>query len=369
MRVLRQLRHDPRTVVLVLVVPAVLVTLVKYVFEGSPVFDRIGGPLLGIFPLISMFLVTSITMLRERTTGTLERLMTMPLAKLDLLAGYAAAFALVAAAQAVLVSAVAFWALDLHVAGAAWAVFLLAVANAILGTSFGLFVSAFARTEFQAVQFLPAFVFPQLLLCGLLGPRDQMARFLEIVSWAAPLTYAYDALARTTSAVYGARLAVDVAVVLGLSAGALLAGAYDAAPADALALLGLDAAGGELVAELGDALLEAGADLFAEPEDGLVGDPEVHGGAFLPARDDPVLEQDVQVLRDVLLARAARLGELADGRLAVEEPLQEADPHRLGEHPEPARDQLDHRVREWVGECHELKVLHNRSFVEWGIHV
>jgi ABC-2 type transport system permease protein len=225
-RVLRQLRHDPRTVVLVLVVPAVLVTLVKYVFEGSPVFDRIGGPLLGIFPLISMFLVTSITMLRERTTGTLERLMTMPLAKLDLLAGYAAAFALVAAAQGVLVSAVAFWALDLHVAGAAWAVFLLAIANAILGTSFGLFVSAFARTEFQAVQFLPAFVFPQLLLCGLLGPRDQMARFLEIISWAAPLTYAYDALARTVSGVYGARLAVDVAVVLGLSAGALLAGAY-----------------------------------------------------------------------------------------------------------------------------------------------
>src|SRR6266536_1675336 len=117
-RVLRQLRHDPRTIALVLVVPVVLVTLIKYVFRESPVFDRIGGPLLGVFPLISMFLVTSITMLRERTTGTLERLMTMPLAKLDLLAGYAAAFALVAAAQAVLVSTVAFWLLDLHVAGA-----------------------------------------------------------------------------------------------------------------------------------------------------------------------------------------------------------------------------------------------------------
>ncbi len=170
-RVLRQLRHDPRTVALVLVVPVVLVTLIKYVFRGSPVFDRIGGPLLGVFPLISMFLVTSITMLRERTSGTLERLMTMPLAKLDLLAGYAAAFALVAAAQALLVSTVAFWLLDLHVAGAKWGVILLAIANAVLGTSLGLFVSAFARTEFQAVQFLPAFVFPQLLVCGLLTPR------------------------------------------------------------------------------------------------------------------------------------------------------------------------------------------------------
>ncbi len=224
-RVVRQLRHDRRTIALLLLVPAVLVTLLKYVFQGSLVFDRIGGPMLGVFPLITMFLVTSITMLRERTTGTLERLMTMPLAKLDLLAGYAAAFALVAAAQAALVSVVAFWALDLHVAGAKWAVLLLAVGNAVLGSSLGLFVSAFARTEFQAVQFLPAFVFPQLLLCGLLAPRDHMTRALEIASWGLPLTYAYDALDRTTRAVYGARLGADVAVVLGLTAVALVAGA------------------------------------------------------------------------------------------------------------------------------------------------
>ena len=181
-------------------------------------FDRIGGPLLGVFPMITMFLVTSVTMLRERTTGTLERLMTMPLAKLDLLAGYGGAFALVAAAQAALVSAVAFWLLDLHVAGAKWGVFLLAISNAILGTAFGLFFSAFARTEFQAVQFLPAFLFPQLLLCGLLAPRSQMARPLEIVSWALPLTYAYDALDRVTRATYGSWLAADVAIVIVLSA-------------------------------------------------------------------------------------------------------------------------------------------------------
>lgn len=225
LRVLRQLRHDPRTIALVLVVPVVLVTLIKYVFFHSPVFDRIGGPLLGVFPMITMFLVTSITMLRERTTGTLERLMTMPLGRIDLLVGYGAAFALVAAAQAFLTSAVAFWLLDLHVAGAKWGVFLLAIANALLGTALGLFFSAFARTEFQAVQFLPAFIFPQLLLCGLLTPRSNMARPLEIVSWALPLTYAYDALDRVTRGVYGAWVAVDVAVVLGLSVLALVGGA------------------------------------------------------------------------------------------------------------------------------------------------
>jgi len=224
-RVLRQLRHDPRTIVLVLVVPIVLVTLIKYVFHGSPVFDRIGGPLLGVFPMITMFLVTSVTMLRERTTGTLERLMTMPLAKIDLLAGYGAAFALLAAMQAFFVSAVAFWLLDLHVAGVKWGVFLLAISNAVLGTAFGLFFSAFAQTEFQAVQFLPAFIFPQLLLCGLLAPRSHMARPLEIVSWGLPLTYAYDALDRTTRAVYGSWLAIDVAVVLLLAAAALVGGA------------------------------------------------------------------------------------------------------------------------------------------------
>ncbi len=224
-RVLRQLRHDPRTIALVLVVPVVLVTLIKYVFYGSPVFDRIGAPLLGIFPMITMFLVTSVTMLRERTTGTLERLMTMPLAKLDLLAGYGGAFALVAAAQAALVSGVAFWLLDLHVAGAKWGVFLLAISNAILGTAFGLFFSAFAQTEFQAVQFLPAFIFPQLLLCGLLAPRSHMARPLEIVSWALPLTYAYDALDRVTRAAYGSWLSADVTIVIVLSALALVGGA------------------------------------------------------------------------------------------------------------------------------------------------
>ena len=103
--------------------------------------------------------------------------------------------------------------------------FLLAISNALLGTAFGLFFSAFARTEFQAVQFLPAFVFPQLLLCGLLAPRANMARPLEIVSWGLPLTYAYDALDRVAGGRYGSWLAADVAVVIVLSSVALVGGA------------------------------------------------------------------------------------------------------------------------------------------------
>jgi ABC-2 type transport system permease protein len=224
-RVLLQLRHDPRTMGLLFVVPCVLITLIKYVFDGGATFDRIGGPLLGVFPMLSMFLVTSIAMLRERTTGTLERLLTMPVGKLDLLLGYAVAFAAMAIVQATLVSVVALGALGLHVDGAAWAVVLLAIANGVLGMALGLFVSAFARTEFQAVQFLPAFVLPQLLVCGLMTPREDMARPLEIASWGAPMTYAYGALDRVSQGSYGATLAGDVVAVGSFTVLALVLGA------------------------------------------------------------------------------------------------------------------------------------------------
>ncbi len=226
-RVLWQIRRDPRTIALLLVVPVALLVLLKYVFDGRPgTFQSIGAPMCGLFPFIIMFLLTSIAMLRERTTGTLERLMTLPMAKLDLLAGYGLAFGALAAIQAIVVCLVGFLALGLSAAHGAWLVGLLAIANAILGMSLGLFVSAFATTEFQAVQFMPAFIFPQLLLCGLFIDRVEMAPLLYWISWALPLTYAYDALARATApGALGARFALDVVVVLGVTLGALALGA------------------------------------------------------------------------------------------------------------------------------------------------
>ena len=215
-RVLQQLRRDPRTIALILVVPCVLELLLQQLFgRDSPIFQEVGTPLLGLFPFITMFLVTSITMLRERTSGTLERLMTMPLHKIDILGGYALAFALVAVVQATLVSLLAFGLLGLDVSGPEWLVVVLAVANAVLGSTLGLLVSAYATTEFQAVQFMPAVVFPQILLCGLFVARDEMAAWLRAISWVLPLTYAYDALVRTAADDLGGRFAVDVAVVLG----------------------------------------------------------------------------------------------------------------------------------------------------------
>jgi ABC-2 type transport system permease protein len=225
-RVLRQLRRDRRTLALVLLVPPFLLTLLKYVFYGQDeTFDRVGPALVGIFPFVTMFLVSSIAMLRERTGGTLERLMSLPLAKLDLLVGYGLAFAVVAAVQGSVAALVGFGLLGLDAAGPIWLVVVLAVANAVLGMALGLFLSAFARTEFQAVQFMPAFVLPQFLLAGLLVPRDQMARVLELVSDVLPMTYAYDALTRATADDLGRRLALDMLVIAGFTVLALVLGA------------------------------------------------------------------------------------------------------------------------------------------------
>jgi len=226
-RVLLQLRNDRRTVALLLVVPAVLLILVRYVFDQDvAVFQRIGAPMVGIFPLISMFLVTSIAMLRERTSGTLERLMSMPLAKLDLLVGYGLAFSVMAVLLAGVACAVAFGLLDLTILGPTWMVVVLAVLNAMLGMSLGLFLSAFASTEFQAVQFMPAFLLPQLLLCGLIADRDGMAAPLRWLSDFLPMTYAYDALHRVaTSDTVTSRVLADMAVVLGVTLLALALGA------------------------------------------------------------------------------------------------------------------------------------------------
>jgi len=200
-RVLQQLKSDPRSIALILVVPAVLLALVYWLFEnetlapGQPrTFDRVGLMMLGIFPFVVMFLVTSITMLRERTSGTLERLLTTPIHKADLLFGYALAFSIMAALQALVATAVAYWVFGMDIAGGAGWVVLISVLTAVLGVALGLLCSAFATTEFQAVQFMPVVVVPQILLCGLFVARDQMNDVLQAVANVLPLSYAVDGL-------------------------------------------------------------------------------------------------------------------------------------------------------------------------------
>ncbi|MBC9732947.1 ABC transporter permease [Nocardioides marmotae] len=226
-RVLTQLRRDRRTLAMLLVVPCVLIALLAWMYAdvGSATFDRVGPALLAIFPFVVMFLVTSVTTLRERSSGTLERLLSMPTGRLDLLLGYALAFGLVAAVQAALAVGVSVGLLDLDVVGPVWLLGVVAVADAVLGTALGLFVSAFARTEFQAVQFMPALVVPQILLCGLFVPRDLLPDVLGALSDVLPLSYATDAMLHlTTSATTGA-VWRDLGVVVGFAVAGLALGA------------------------------------------------------------------------------------------------------------------------------------------------
>ncbi len=193
-RVLAQLRHDRRTIALLVGVPTVLMTLLWWIYDGGGVFDQAGAPLLGIFPMVIMFLITSVTMLRERTTGTLERLMTMPIRRADVVLGYAVALGFAALLQTAVVATFSIYVLDLQVAGPEWMLLVVSVLSAVLGVTMGLAASSLARTEFQAVQFMPALLFPQFLLCGLLVPRDEMPEAAEAISNLLPLSYAVDAV-------------------------------------------------------------------------------------------------------------------------------------------------------------------------------
>lgn len=225
-RVLIQLRRDHRTLAMLLVLPCAIMTLLWWMFTDlpGPGFTALAPALLALIPFIVMFLVTSVTTLRERTSGTLERLLAMPLGKGDFLLGYALAFGLIAAVQSALAVGTSVLFLDLEVVGPTWLLLVVAVLDALLGSALGLFVSAFARTEFQAVQFMPALVIPQILLCGLFVERDRLPGALGTISDALPLSYAVDAM-RAVSTDADPAILGDLGLIAAFTVAALALGA------------------------------------------------------------------------------------------------------------------------------------------------
>ncbi|HEY3438951.1 MAG TPA: ABC transporter permease [Actinotalea sp.] len=224
-RVLRQLRNDPRTIGILLVLPCVLIGLIAWMFEGTPVLNSFGPLLVGLFPLVVMFIVTSVATLRERQSGTLERLMTTPTGKADILLGYMVAFGVVAIVQALVLIGFSLWVAGMEVAGELWLVVVVAVLDAILGTALGLAASAIARTEFQAVQLMPVVIFPQLIASGLIMPRAEMPGVLEAVSRVLPLTYGMEALQKLAKGGGFEEVRGAVGVVVLFIVGALVLGA------------------------------------------------------------------------------------------------------------------------------------------------
>lgn len=224
-RVLLQLKHDPRSIALIIVAPCLLMTILKFVYWSQPqVFQNVAGSLLGVFPMLVMFLITSVATLRERTSGTLERILISPVTKLEFICGYAIAFGLASAVQAIIVSTYAIGPLGLKVVGSQAGLIFVAIFDALLGLALGLFVSSFAKTEFQAIQFLPIVLLPQLLLSGLLAPRESMPQILGDISDFLPLSYAVDATKKTLigqGSITNDFLIISLFLVLLLGAGSL----------------------------------------------------------------------------------------------------------------------------------------------------
>lgn len=223
-RIIEQLGHDKRTVALMFLAPSLLISLIWWVFsDNEKMFDIIGPALVGVFPFTVMFLVASITTLRERITGTLERLLAMPIGKFDIIFGYAIAFGLFGLVQSLITSSVAVYLLGLDIQSPQWFMIFVAVLDTFLGVALGLMVSAFARTEFQAVQFMPLLIFPQFIVCGLFVPLDKLPDLLESIAHWLPLTYAVDALNGVTKyADISSDMWNDAWVMLAFSIGALL---------------------------------------------------------------------------------------------------------------------------------------------------
>ena len=193
-RVMRQLIRDHRTMALILIVPLVVMTLIGLSFPEGSVLNYIAPALLATLALFFGFLLTGISFLRERSQGTMERLMASPVSRIDIVLGYILGFSLFAVAQSLIILLFTIFVLQVQYQGALWQIFVFLIIITVMALNLGLFASTFARTEFQVVQFIPLVIVPQVLLGGIFWPVEQMPTYLEYIAKVLPLTYAVDGL-------------------------------------------------------------------------------------------------------------------------------------------------------------------------------
>jgi ABC-2 type transport system permease protein len=180
--------------VLIVVVPLVVMTLIGLSFPEGTVLDYIAPALLATMALFFSFLLTGISFLRERSQGTMERLMASPVSRLDIVVGYLFGFFIFALLQTLIVVLFTIYVLDVRYYGDLWQIFVFQIVIIAAAVNLGIFISTFARTEFQMVQFIPLIIFPQVFLCGVIWPVEQMPDYLQWLSKIMPLTYGVDGL-------------------------------------------------------------------------------------------------------------------------------------------------------------------------------
>ena len=202
---------------------------VTYLY-GGPGFDTLdyfGAAFIGLVVFFLVFVVTIVSFLNERTQGTLERLMASPLRRGEIVIGYMLGFTVLALVQSIEVLVFALAVLKIHNQGNVFLIFGMEALMAIAAVNLGIFLSMFARSEFQAVQFIPLVVVPQVLLSGVIFPVSTEPTALQWLSDVLPLTYAVDGMRDIM--VKGADLTwsslqLDAAVVLGFCVVLIFAG-------------------------------------------------------------------------------------------------------------------------------------------------
>lgn len=218
-RIIQQLLRDHRTMAMIVIVPVVIMSLIGLSFPADTVLDFIAPALLTTLSLFFGFLLTGISFLRERSQGTMERLMASPVSHLDIVIGYLFGFFIFALTQTMILLLFTIYVLDVNYLGELWQIVIFQIVVIIGAVNLGIFLSAFARNEFQMVQFIPLIITPQVFLCGVIWPVEQMPDYLQWLSVILPLTYAVDGLRDIM--LFGKNLAdvwVALAVLVGFAA-------------------------------------------------------------------------------------------------------------------------------------------------------
>lgn len=224
-RIIRQIVKDRRSIALIIVAPVIVMALVGFsLIDQKATLNRVAPGLIGIFAMFFTFMLTGVSFLRERSQGTLERLMTTTVARGDILVGYLLGFLLFATIQAAVILSFTIFALQIDYQGNIFEIVAVLMLVVVVAVNLGIFISTFARNEFQVVQFIPIVLAPQIFLSGVIVPTDQMPPVMEAISVVLPMTYAVDALRGIM--VMGESLAdvwVDLVVLAGFGLGLLIA--------------------------------------------------------------------------------------------------------------------------------------------------